>query len=353
MPFANMAMQIKSLMALVAASILALAVHAQVERPLPELEPQVEESIDKALEWLAAAQQEDGSFLGNWGRLNGIVGLAGMAFLSRGHLPGESKYGANIERCFDYIMAHEKLDNGYFGENDGKMYSHGICTLFLSELSGMIDTNRQAKIDAELPKALQLILAAQRVQKNPDHQGGWRYTPTSTDSDMSCSGWSLMALRSARLNGAPVPTEAIDSAIAYVLRRHNDQSGTFGYQNNADYGVTQTGNGLLCMELCGRHGTPPTQRAAAALMGFYTQIPNQEQSVYGLYYASQALFQIGGEEWREFSRWMYDTYIPRQAQDGSWNFQGSQAYATAMCTLAFTVPCRQLPIYQRDETVDE
>ena len=326
---------------------------AQLERPLPELEPQVEESIDRALEFLAANQREDGSFPGNWGNLNGIVGLAGMAFLSRGHLPGESRYGANIDRCFDYVAAHVNKDNGYFGENDGKMYSHGICTLFLSELSGMIDTNRQATIDELLPKALQLILAAQRVPKNPDHQGGWRYTPTSNDSDMSCSGWSLMALRSARLNGAPVPTEAIDSAMAYVLRRHNDQSGTFGYQGNSDNWVTQTGNGLLCLELCGRHGTPPAQRAAAALMRGYTQLPHQDQSVYGLYYASQALFQIGGEEWREFSRWMYDTYIPRQAPDGSWNFQGSPAYATAMCTLAFTVPCRQLPIYQRDETVDE
>jgi hypothetical protein len=28
-------------------------------------------------------------------------------------------------------------------------------------------------------------------------------------------------------------------------------------------------------------------------------------------------------------------------------------YGTAMMTLAFTVPYRQLPIYQRDETVDE
>ena len=348
-----MPMRIPRLPVALAAAAIALGVHAQAEGPLPELEPQVEASIDRALEWLASAQQEDGSFPGNWGRLNGIVGLAGMAFLSRGHLPGESKYGANIERCFDYIIAHENHGNGYFGENDGKMYSHGICTLFLSELSGMIDTNRQAQIDEELPKALQLILAAQRVQKNPDHKGGWRYTPTSTDSDMSCSGWSLMALRSARLNGAPVPTEAIDDAIAYVLRRHNEQTGTFGYQNNQDRAVTQTGNGLLCMELCGRHGTPPTQRAASALMRIYTQIPNQEHSVYGLYYASQALFQIGGDEWREFSRWMYDTYIPRQAADGSWNFQGSPAYATAMCALAFTVPCRQLPIYQRDETVDE
>ena len=39
-------------------------------------------------------------------------------------------------------------------------------------------------------------------------QGGWRYTPNATDSDLSHSGWAFMALRSARNSGAPVPRES-------------------------------------------------------------------------------------------------------------------------------------------------
>ena len=53
---------------------------------------------------------------------------------------------------------------------------------------------------------------------------------------------------------------------------------------------------------------------------------------------------------------MYSTWVPMQRGDGSWNGHGgedSPVYATSMIILAFAVPYRQLPVYQRDETVDE
>jgi hypothetical protein len=51
---------------------------------------------------------------------------------------------------------------------------------------------------------------------------------------------------------------------------------------------------------------------------------------------------------------MYATYLPKQTADGSWDSrEAGRTYGTAMMVLAFSVPWRQLPIYQRDETVDE
>ena len=55
--------------------------------------------------------------------------------------------------------------------------------------------------------------------------------------------------------------------------------------------------------------------------------------------------------WDRHLRWAF----PAQQPDGSWRPDGgaqSPAYATSMTILALTVPCRMLPIYQRDETVD-
>ena len=47
--------------------------------------------------------------------------------------------------------------------------------------------------------AQQRKLDAQARQKRDElDRGGWRYQPDSGDSDMSCSGWALMALRSVR-----------------------------------------------------------------------------------------------------------------------------------------------------------
>src|SRR5690606_28366719 len=60
---------------------------------------------------------------------------------------------------------------------------------------------------------------------------------------------------------------------------------------------------------------------------------------YGQYYAVQALFQKGGEDWR---RW-YEDYIKPdllklQESDGSWNDLVGSRYATAMATIILQFP---------------
>ena len=311
--------------------------------------------IDRGLAWIAQGQAMDGSF-GTGGQAQNIPGiwaLCGMAFLARGHLPGTQPYGQVVEKIITKLVSAQRED-GYMGGNDGKMYSHCIATLFLSEVSGMVTPEYQKQIDEALPKALKIILDAQAVPKDKEHTGGWRYTPDARDSDFSCSGWALMALRSARLNGAQVPPEAIKKAVAYILRRHDEKQGCFGYQDRQNYATTLTGAGILCLSLCGEHANPAVGRGVRFLMEKYEELPKQQYCFYGLYYAAQGLFQQGGEEWKTFSRWMYDTWVPKQSDDGYWE-RGEQDrfYQTAMVILAFTVPYRLLPIYQRDETVDE
>ena len=326
----------------------------EVSAPAGQNAARVDQSIERGLAFLVSGQKPDGSFNSGPGSgYTGIPGLCGLAFLAKGYLPGSGTYGENINRVVDFLISRAAAD-GYLGGNDGRMYSHCISTLFLTEVSGMVDSNRQAKLDVLLPKAIQVILAAQQVPKSGNNKGGWRYGPGSTDSDMSCSGWALMSLRSARLNGAPVPAQAIKDAVQFVLAHHNAQQGSFGYQDGASYATTLTGAGLLCLELCGQHDSPATKKAGRYLMNVYEQLPNQARCFYGMYYTAQGLFQIGGDEWQRFSQWMYDYWIPRQSPDGHWERgeQNCPYYQTAMVVLAFAVPYRQLPIYQRDETVD-
>ena len=320
-----------------------------------ERDERIDRSIRRGLAFLSRGQTETGTFDSPPARsYTGIPALCGLAFLAVGDVPGPTPNGALIERITDHLLDKARED-GYLGVNGGKMYSHCISTLFLCEVSGMMDTNRQVRIGELLPKAARIILDAQAVKKSPQHQGGWRYEPNSGDSDMSCSGWALMALRSARLNGAPVPDKAIEDAVAYLLRHHNTTTGTFGYQDTSSNAAKLTGAGLLCLELCGRHGHPATLRAGRYLADHFTQLQNVDRRFYGMYYTSQGLFQIGGEPWKRFADWMYDYWIPRQAPDGRWDVgeDGCPYYQTALVVLAFAVPYRQLPIYQRDETVDE
>ena len=337
---------------------IALTVHAQ-EAPdagFAQWRSRVDPSVEKALTYLARIQRPNGSFPDRHGESTGIPSLVGMAFLSKGHTPTEGLYAEALNRCIDLVLANQNpeglLDKGDSGT--GPMYAHHISTLFLSEVSGMVDDGRQKKIDVVLPKALSLILRAQAVQKDESNRGGWRYHPNSTDSDTSCSGWALMALRSAKLNGAAVPDAAIQDAVSYVKRRQDPETGSFGYTGTKDHEKSLTGMGLLCLELSGGHGSPETIRAADHIMKGYQELPGDQFEFYGNYYNAQGLFQIGDRYWQQYAPWMYETYLKKQEADGSWDSkEAGRTYGTAMMALAFTVPYRQLPIYQRDESVDE
>lgn len=342
---------------------------ALADEESPRLAPyrkNVDRAVDMALIFLARAQAENpagnGSFADVHGQTNAVVGLTGMAYLAKGYRPNVPPYGNQINRAIDYILSTE-TKNGYLGVRGGKMYEHSIATLFLSEVSGMVDPVRQQKIDAAMPQALKIILDAQQISKHKtENNGGWRYEPDSRDSDMSVTGWCLMALRSARLNGASVPNKAIEDALAFMGRCEHAEGG-YRYETLAMWALTKraaptpvaaspacSAAGLLCRELTGHHADESNRKTAAYLLKV-TAVPElfpENHHEYAMYYAAQGMFQFGGDAWVEFAERMYRYLLARQQPNGAWFREGSgEVYPTVMYTLALTVTYRQLPIYQR------
>jgi hypothetical protein len=318
----------------------------------------VEASVNRGLDYLISQEDpREGTFPdGAYGRSTGISSLVGMALLSTGHRPGNGRFGGAINRRVDFALRHAKetglIESGDHGH--GPMYAHTISTLFLSECSGMVDPERQTKLDRALGAGIRVILEAQAVEKDENQQGGWRYFPNSRDSDLSCSGWALMSLRSAKLNGAAVPRQAIESAVGYIYRRQHQRTGRFGYQGDSDHADTLTGAAILCLCLCGRFDDPEVKKAADWVLANFRNLPGNQFEFYGNYYNAQAMFQMGGKYWETYASWMYEHYLKEQRSDGSWDGTSyGRVYSTAIMVLAFTVPYRQLPIYQRDERVDE
>ncbi len=333
----------------------------------PVLEPyadRVDTAVNRGLKYLAGVQTQQGFFPGGYGRSPGVVSLVGMAFLAVGHTPGSVPYRDTLDRCIDYVLSQQQANGAIATRsgNDRTLYSHNISTLFLMEVSGMVDAGRQKKLDEAIPRAVKLILAAQQVAKPQGHAGGWRYEPNSGDSDLSCSGWALLALRAARLNGVQVPDKAIDDAVKYVLKNRNAGNGGFGYQGTSPV-VGLSGAALLCLELTGHHGDESTLKAGQYILSGLKALQSTSQYEYDIYYCAQGMFQLGGVHWERFAQWMYEYWLPRQKADGSWLAEpgswaagsggGTYAYTTSMMLLSLTVPYRQLPIYQRDETVNE
>src|SRR5215218_9654691 len=101
--------------------------------------PAFAEATAKALEWLAAKQNSDGS----WGDVRypnntAITGFALMAFMSQGHVPNQGKYGPEVAKGTRFLLASARESDGYLiGTRMGNMYCHGMATLALTQLFGM------------------------------------------------------------------------------------------------------------------------------------------------------------------------------------------------------------------------
>ncbi len=326
------------------------------DQQLQDYRPRIDVAVENGLAFLSLNQNADGSFKSGRAKHAAITSLSVMAFLSKGHTPGCGPYGQVINRGIDFVLSCARRDGLIMGgkSRQGAMYTHCISTLMLSEVSGMVDEARQKKVDRVLPAAIQLILRAQNVKKTRQNDGGWRYSPTSRDSDISVSAWALMALRSARNNDALIPPENISRALRFVLACRNKNDGGFTYRAfGGSSGVGRTGAAMLCLELCGQHDTPVTRQAAKYILARPLTAPSTMHYHYALYYTSQAMFQLGGDAWTKWAGGMYDHVLAEQLPSGYWpnkrNIPGTKGgcYSTSMTILALTVSHRQLPIYQR------
>jgi hypothetical protein len=363
-----------------AALALAPTAHAQARK-----REGFEVAIDNALEYLAKAQNADGSWSsgGGFGRMAGggnrdpaVSALCVMAFLSAGHVPGEGKYGPVVEKGVRYVCEQQQRNGVFSAQNFGMtvMYSHGICTLMLAEVIGLMPDRREAAIlRKRLEAAIKLIRYAQG--KFGQHKGGWRYSIEPTDADLSVTAWQIMALRAAKNVGCDVPPDIIDSAVDYVKASRDPASGGYRYTRFGAVTVPCTAAGILSLELCGKeyHGSAESTNAANFIArqlapgdGANRRLADfsrHNHFFYGVYYTSQAMFQIGGEYWKWYRKYLHWLLTSPEAhaqhESGYWlgvsgdDRNAGVNYSTAMAVLALTVEYRFLPIYQRGEEPEE
>jgi Prenyltransferase and squalene oxidase repeat len=331
--------------------------HAAAARSARDVyaETPVTRAVDRALEYLRSRQEPDGSWVSGLGKSTGIVSLAAMAYLSRGHVPGRGAYGDSLERAIAWVLRQDRDGLVVRDTSHGPMYCHGMSALMLGEALGMVSEDRRGfeSMARVHQNAVNVILRAQNVPKETLAQGGWRYNPTSNDSDLSVTGWMVLALRAAQGIGLPVPKRNIDQAVGYI-RRCAHPLGGFGYQPGGDPNLARTGTGVLALQLCGDWNSPEALRGGDYIRrnGIEWQGPF---FFYTVYYCSQGMYQLGGDYWDSWRERVEPLLLAHQNADGSWpappnethEHQAGPAYTTAMAVLALSVEFRYLPIYQR------
>jgi hypothetical protein len=303
------------------------------------------ERIDLGLKWLAARQTDDGAFgVGRgYGRNVAVVSLAGLAWLSSGSTPGRGEYGVPIRRAADFTLKACK-SSGYInvseGQSHGPMYGHGFATLYLAEIYGM---SPRRDVRDKLKKATQLIIDCQNTE------GGWRYENQPKEADISVTVCQIMALRAARNCGIFVPKDTVERCIEYVKDCQNDDGG-FRYQlvRRSRSQFARSAAGLVALYSSGVYEGPEITRALSFLE---RQRPGRfidPHYFYGQYYAVQAMYQAGGEQWNGWFPRIRDQLLRDQGRDGSWNDSTfSNEYATAMACIILQLPNNHLPILKR------
>jgi hypothetical protein len=304
-----------------------------------------EKSIQNGLAWLGRSQNSDGSFGSGVYRGNiAVTSLAGLAFMESGSTPGRGPYGIQIEKALGYVMENTS-PSGFIAvqasSTHGPMYSHGWGTLFLAEAYGM---THRPEIREKLQKAVHLIIDCQ------NHEGGWRYQPIRKDADLSVTICQINALRAARNAGLYVPRETVDACLKYVKQSQNPDGGFRYMLQGGVSAFPRSAAGVVALQSAGEYDTKEVRDGIAYLRQFMREIKlgsRYSHYFYGHYYAIQAMWIRGGDDWNDWYPAIRDELVHRQAADGHWNDGICNEYGTAMALIILQVPNNLLPIFQR------
>lgn len=337
------------------------------------VQERVDLAIASGLHWLASTQITDGMAAGSWPSARyptSVTGLAGLAFLASGHTPGSEHYGQVVEKALDYIKTTMTSD-GYAGSIGDSMYVHAICTLFaLSALGMQDDAERDAELAAWCQKAVDLIIEAQKVPKANVERGGWRYAPTTRESDLSVTSWMMLCLQAARQCGLTVEDSVINAAMSYVNSAYvelDDGRRGFIYRPGRDripeYGVT--GTAILMKALFENQIDEKMVNSIEFLKSFEVGWGGAQYRGYffvSTLYMLQGFFQMGGIDYDNYLLKLQKVLVDQQRGDGSWPFPpGSNAerigvgpvYPTANAVLILAVDRQFLPVFQRQRSLFE
>ncbi len=360
--------------------------------------------IDNALRWLAAHQSANGGWeaanFGKWcdGKLVesvdekavgagkpaydvGVSGLALCAFLGAGYTNrGKHPYARVIGRGLRSLKKMQDAE-GCFGPRrpERYRYNHAACSLAMVEAYGM---TRSAIYRSSAQKSLDYI----KQCRNP--HAAWSYGMPPFRSDTSTTAWMVAVLHSAgRLNGymkrrgRSEPLEIDDGALKGV-RKWLDKV------TDAETGRVKYRVGLSSDVRPQEKAFSPDKTEATTAIGILARIYSGEDprksavikhgtalclkklprwdakgssvEVYYWYFATLAMYQLGGDNWGTWSVALEKALLPNQRNDtthcefkGSWNpigpwgADGGRVYSTAMLAMCLQAAYRYRRVFAR------
>lgn len=358
------------------------------------------ESVRLGLLWLKKQQEKNGAWSLKGPYRDGIgetfadnpeaaSGMALLAFQGDGNTRFFGEHKETVRKGWRWLLTRQNDDGSFFAggrdaqssSSSGRFYTQAIVTIALCELIAMERIcGRGAELRAVAQKAVDYLVRWQ----NRD-LGGWKYDE-GIGSDLSVTGWVLMALQTARVADLYVPSETFERASAFLDSVAYDNGSQYVYSKELpERRPSMTATGLLCREYLGWDRKNEAlltgaailtrsenlvryepERASAPADVFADDEPGKGKfytNVYGWYSAAMALKHLGpyNKYWRLWNKAMSvqipaHQESPDSAEAGSWDpsldsyrFGGGRLYVTAVSILCLEVYYRHLSLYVRQE----
>lgn len=369
-------------------------------RPIPGGGEPYHASVEAALAWLAAHQDPAGYWSANafddqCGKLDtntfctgrghptvdvGVTALALLAFLGAGHTDSVGRHAPTVKAGLRWLKNNQDPRTGNFADASisEHTYDHALATLAMVEAYAM-SSRKKTLFRGSAQAGVDYLLEL----RNPG--AAWRYGDMNSDemqlhaNDVSVTGWAIMVLTMAkevRLRTDPV---ALEDALLFIEEMTDSQTGRTGYYEPGGRSSRRPGDGafwpaeeseamtavaMLCRIFAdpalARPGNEDLlERGAALLMArpiVWSDGPELvgRTDFYYWYYASYALFQLGGKDWRKWASGIQEV-VDHQVMEGEmkgswdpsrdpWGADGGRVYSTALLTLT-------LEVYYRYDTV--
>lgn len=323
-----------------------------------------QESVDLALKWLAAQQRNDGFWSMRGPFVDGsrsenqlaATAMAMLAFLGDGHTHlKDGPYKRTVARGMRALIKGQGEDGAFsssLAPSSHLLYTHAQCTIVMCELYAITEDSMVREVARR---------AVEYCVKTQSPQGGWRYVPYQ-DSDMSVSGWFVMALESARMAKLDVPTPTFDRVGKFLDAVASQDGSRYRYQPERSPTPAMTAEALLCRQYLGWNRDDQRLKRGVEYLARYP-VDWSEPNVYHWYYATQVMHHMGGADWVEWNKVMRqvvpENQVRRGKERGSWSpardawaSSAGRLYMTCLATYMLEVYYRHLPLYslQGNET---
>jgi hypothetical protein len=332
---------------------------------------ETENSVDRALAWLAKHQEPDGHWSATKHEAGfktdtACTGLAVLAFLGAGHTERVGQYKDNVRRAVVWMKSKQNdaglvYDTTDAAGNKGVGYPHAICGMAMAEAAGMAHV--PDTVDAA-QRAIDYTVNDHQCGEGVDKRG-FRYNPKQ-EADISVTGWFVMQLKSAKTAGLRVDYSAFAGADRFLdTVEHKGEGGNtaygpasvFYYQPGRHTQHRTCSIGTLCRQFLGEK-----QEVLRPSVEYFVKqggVPSNwgnGTDLYYWYYGTMCAFQQGGEVWHRWNDAMKKTLCDSQRKggdtDGSWDVVGAysgdwgRVGQTALACLCLEVYYRYLPMYR-------